>query len=141
MPTAKPRIQVTMKPESYRTVTRLAQLQGRSRSSVLAELVDDLVPVLQRVVVVGEASQHAQADLKAGLLRSVEAAEAQVLPHAARAMAQFDWMVADVLEGLGAAQRPAEPASELPPTPVPVTRGSGLSDDHHANKKRRGKSS
>ena len=131
MPTDLPRVQVTLSKPLFATVTRLAQLQGRSRSAVISELVDEIHPVLQRVVVVLEAAAHAQTDLKTGLRRSYEQAEAEILPHVEKAMAQFDWLTRDTVDKLQASsgqapnRAPPVPPSPSRPTPVPVTRGSG----------------
>ena len=132
MPTSLPRVQVTLSKPLFATVTRLAELQSRSRSAVISELVDEIHPVLQRVVVVLEAAAHAQSDLKTGLRRSYEQAEAEILPHVEKAMAQFDWLTRDTVTrlegGAGQAPRgaPAAPDTSAS-TPVPVTRGSGWS--------------
>jgi phage tail tape-measure protein len=56
MATKTPRIQVTLSQDAYRIVDRLAVVQHSNRSTIIAELVNDLSPVL------------------AGLLETMEAA-------------------------------------------------------------------
>lgn len=93
MPTANPRINVTLPPEQYELVSRLAKMQRRSRSAVLLELLETVLPVLERVAVVGEAAQRAHAQAREGLRESVERAEATILPKLAEALEQADWLL------------------------------------------------
>jgi hypothetical protein len=46
MATKTPRIQVTLSEQAYDLVDELATLQGSSRSRIIAEMVNDLAPVL-----------------------------------------------------------------------------------------------
>ena len=50
MPTSKPRIAITLDPRVYATIERLAQLQGKSRGSVVADLVTSIHEPLMRTV-------------------------------------------------------------------------------------------
>ena len=50
MPTRTPRIQVTLSEDAYRIVTRLAELQRSHRSTIIAEVVNDLAPVLGQLM-------------------------------------------------------------------------------------------
>lgn len=102
MATLKPRINMAVRPELYDVVSRLAKLQRRSRSAVVAELLEQAIPVLERVVVVGEAAQRAHVEAKEQLRSSLEKAEAAVLPHVTAAMEQFDMLLpAPVVQGAG----------------------------------------
>jgi hypothetical protein len=127
MPTMNPRIQVTVKPSQYQLLKRLAKLQGRSMSQVLAELFDQIEPVYERVAVVLQAAVRAQDSMKQGLRNATEEAEAEMRPHVARAMGQLDLLV-ERSEGWQSGLAGSEPASVRDPlrTPEPVTRGSGL---------------
>jgi hypothetical protein len=44
MPTAKPRIQVTLMPATYAQLSSLAKQQSRSRGSIAAEMLNELLP-------------------------------------------------------------------------------------------------
>lgn len=82
-----PRIQVTLSPETYALVSRLADLQRGSKSRIIAELVDEVAPHLQTMLDLLEAASTVRAER-----REQVAADAQTLldlmaPHAAEAQA------------------------------------------------------
>ena len=56
MATKTPRIQVTLSERSYEIVTRLADLQQSNRSRIIAELVNDLAPVMGQLLETMEAA-------------------------------------------------------------------------------------
>jgi hypothetical protein len=47
MPTVKPRIQVTLTPAIYEALTALAKRQSRSRGSIAAEMLNELLPQIE----------------------------------------------------------------------------------------------
>jgi hypothetical protein len=144
MPTRNPRVNVTLPQHHFEVITRLAQLQGRSRSAVIAELLDAAIPVLERVVVVGESAVRAQVVAREELRDSFASAEAAILPHVTAAMDQLDMLLgpgpatdhaprqgwAPPLR-LSANERSEPPRSRRRSSggtaldPRPVTRGSG----------------
>ena len=139
MPTAKPRVNVTLRQEDFDLVSKLAKQQRRSRADLLRDLFETIRPVLERVAVVTEAAQRAQATAKQGLVDSAEKAEAELLPMVQQALGQFDLFVADVQGQAGAKQPPQ--AAPPPRTPVPVITGVRLpTRAPHAPRKRPGKS-
>ena len=125
MATTKPRIQVTLKPSQHQLLQRLAKLQKRSMASVVAELFDEVEPVYERVAVVLEAAIRAQTSAKQGMVDALHAAEAEMAPHVAAAMGQFDLLEqhfgVTAVSGSGRAATGPLPAA----TPASVTRGSG----------------
>ena len=143
MATVKPRINMALRPEHFDVVTRLAKLQGRSRSAVVVELLEQAIPVLERVVVVGEAAQRAQVSAREELRSSLEKAEAAILPHVNAAMGQLDaFLPADPSapssstkaqrDLRASAERSEAPSASSPrtprrkrPSPRLVTRGPG----------------
>lgn len=46
MPTKMPRIQVTLSEDAHRIISRMAHLQRSHRSTIIAEVINDLAPVL-----------------------------------------------------------------------------------------------
>lgn len=130
MATKKPRIQVTLEVSQYELVKRLAKLQARSMSQVLSDLFTEIAPVYERVAVVLQAAKRAQASAHEGFRNAAEKAEAEIAPHLAAAIAQFDIFETRLGvpggSGLGAPSSAsgADPKPAL--TPAPVTRGSGL---------------
>ena len=125
MPTAKPRIQVTLTTAQYELLQRLSKLQHRSMSSIVAELWESIHPVLERVAVVLQAAVRAQDSAKEGLRAATEESERQLRPHVAAALGQLDMLTMD-FEAVAPKADAAERSGAGPPrTPVPVTRGSG----------------
>lgn len=141
MPTANPRVNVTLKPHQYELLSRLGRAQGRSRAAILLELLETVFPVLERVVVAIEGAERAQVLAREGFRESINRAEAAILPHVQAAMGQLDLLVEEaVRNGEGTpdprmgAPRAEESAAGAPPPgrpprgrkdPRPVTRGSG----------------
>lgn len=126
MATNKPRIQVTVSAPVYETISRMAKLQGISRSAIVNDLLETVHPPLMRTVAILEAAQDAPEQVKAGLRGSVEALEAQLVGIAGGLTAQMDWLLeaarnGSTGEGKAGSGRSPGPVS----TPVPVTRGSG----------------
>jgi len=60
MPTAKPRLQVTLRPHTYLLLGRLAKLRKTSKAAIVSEFVEEIAPVLQRVVAVMDKAAEAQ---------------------------------------------------------------------------------
>jgi len=146
MATDKPRINMALRREHYDVVTRLAKVQGRSRSAIVVELLEAAIPTLERVVVVTEAAMRAQTSARDELVASLKKAEAAVMPHVNAALGQLDMLLAiEQPKGSAKAQGSGRAAataraerSEAPavrrrspgsrsrgPDPRPVTRGSG----------------
>lgn len=126
MPTDKPRVNVTLDQAAYDLLSTLARQQKRSRSDMLRDLFETMRPVLERVAVVSEAAQRAQATARQGMIDSAEKAEAELLPMVAKALGQFDMFVADVQAQAEGRQQTASAggaAAAPPPTPVPVITG------------------
>jgi len=93
MATKKPRINVTLEPYRYQLLKRLAELQGVSMSYLLADLLDSVAPVLERVAVAIEAAQQAQESLKPNLVRVAQQAEAELSPMLSEAITQLDMFI------------------------------------------------
>lgn len=114
MPTAKPRIAVTLPQETFEVLARLAALQNRSRGSVVAELLVEITPPLARTVALLEAAFSAPAQIKQGLRNVVEGLHQEMVTASGDGIAQMDML----LERISGMQDDGS-------TPVPVTRGSG----------------
>ena len=115
MPTAKPRVTVTLEQSTHEVIDRLASLQGRTRGAVIADMLDSVAPAIGRTVALLEAAMEAPNDVKRGLRAAVEAAHQEIVGVAGDGAAQLD-MLLDRLS--------AEEAN-----PHVVTRGSGM-DTH-----------
>lgn len=116
MPTVKPRVQVTLEPETHAVIERLAVLQGRTRGAVIADFLDSIVPTLTRTVALIEAAAEAPNTVKQGLREMVEGVHRDLVGAAGDASSQLD-MLLDRIE-----------TERLPDgvNPHVVTRGSGM---------------
>ncbi|MNF74320.1 hypothetical protein D3C85_1059950 [compost metagenome] len=114
MPTLKPRVQVTLEPQTHAVIERLAQLQGRTRGAVIAELLDAVAPALARTVALLEAASDAPRQVKEGLRAVVEGVHNDLVAVSGDMIKQMDWLLGEFNGG-----------PEAGSTPVPVTRGSG----------------
>jgi hypothetical protein len=114
MPTIKPRVQVTLEPQTHEVIERLATLQGRTRGAVIADLIDSVAPALARTVALLEAAAAAPLEIKQGLRQVVDGVHDELVGVAGDTIKQMDWLLGE----LGG-------ASSEGSTPVSVTRGSG----------------
>jgi len=113
MPTKNPRINITVKPERYELLKRLAGFQGTSMSALVAETMEMIYPVMERVCVVLEAAQRAQESSKEGLRESIARAEEELLPLLYQAVGQFDLFVEDASKAVGVQDDSATHAETL----------------------------
>lgn len=126
MPTIKPRIAVTLNPPVYETIACLAALQGRSRGSVVAELLEAVHPPLMRTVALLEAAREAPKAVHAGLLQTIQGLERDLNPQMADALGQMDWLLGEIRRAAaaGGGEAPA-PAAPEGVNPRVLTGGSG----------------
>lgn len=140
MATLKPRHSITFPPNLYQTLSRFAELQGLSLSSVVVGILESIHPPLMRTIALLEAAQEAPESVKAGLRNTVEAMEQDLLRSHGAGMAQLDWLTAQLgseappeREGSpsgegalsGGESRPSGGRSGGRANPRIVTRGSG----------------
>ena len=138
MPTAKPRITITLEPRNHEILSRLSAAGGESMSSLVSQFLELALPSMERLVVVLEQARAAPEEARAGLAAAIERADRTLLPALTAAVDQRDMF----LDSLDVAGRPPGPAAQRPDqaaapprkaqkrgsTPVPVTRGSGRTD-------------
>jgi hypothetical protein len=86
MATNKPRVNLTLEPDHYEILTRLAKVQGTSRARIINELFKEVVPQLESVVVTLEQAKAAAEKLtpeaKARLRAKMQDKEAEALEAA-----------------------------------------------------------
>jgi hypothetical protein len=124
MPTLKPRVQVTLEPSTHEVIERFASLQGRTRGSVIAEMLDSIAPSLARTVALLEAAAEAPNDVKRGLRAAVEGIQSELVGVAGDASSQLDFLMSE-LSGKGA-------------DPHVVTRGSGSGGTRGSGRQKEG---
>jgi len=78
MATSKPRITVTLEPDVYETIRGLAEAQGCTMSGLVSEFLSMVHPVQQRVLRAVRKAQALSVESKAGMVSSLEQAEAQM---------------------------------------------------------------
>lgn len=114
MPTLKPRVNVTLDPQTYGVIDRLAAIQGRSRGSVISDLLDSIAPVMARTVALLEAAAVAPQQVKDGLRSVVDGIHDELVAVSGRSTQQMD----DLFQAFSGGSPDVS-------TPVSVTRGSG----------------
>lgn len=136
MPTKNPRLSVTLTPELSAVLDRLSVLADNSKSSLVAELLAEAVPIFERMITVLEAAHTLKAQASGGM--------AEIGAGLARAQARMETQLGLCLDDLDEGVRPileqAEKvarrgarggavartrATRSVTTPVPVTRGLG----------------
>lgn len=166
MPTKNPRINITVTPERYELLKRLAGFQGTTMAGLVSETMELMYPVMERVCVVLEAASRAQESSKEGLRESIAKAEAELLPLLYQAVDQFDLFVDESAKSIGldfdsegkasdairiamGEEQPSHPSPRMrsvPPGggkeatkagPLRVIRGSGSTDKAKSTKTRR----
>lgn len=79
MPTAKPRITITLTEHQHFVLSKLSGLQRASMSSIVVDLLDTTLPVFERLVGVLDNAASAPQNVLDELRRSAQTAEAQVV--------------------------------------------------------------
>lgn len=90
MATSKPRITITIEPDEYAVLQRMARLRCSSMSRIVTELLHEVLPVLSRVADALEATERAQEGMKVAIRQSSEQAFQDMQPLVARILGQFD---------------------------------------------------
>lgn len=147
MPATNPRISVTVQPSIDALLTRLSELTGQSKSAFVADLLENSMPILERMVIVIDAAKQAQVSLKDQSLKDMEEAEAKLHEVLGVTMDIFDEGTASILKESERIQRrksSAAGADDVPSRarrraaaasqPPYVTRGSGTPTDKKINK-------
>lgn len=138
MPTAKPRIAITLPPHTHEVIRRLSELNGQPMSKIVAELVEAVSDPLMRTVALLEAAAAAPKEIKDGLRGTVQQMERELYGAAGYTLGQMDWLINEMgkppagdAERQGASPAPAAPAggssgrSRREADPHNVIRGSG----------------
>lgn len=93
MATTKPRITITLEPAQHDVLQRLAALQRAPMSRIVSDLLNEVTPTLEKLLITLEAASRAHQDVKANIRRTAEEAEAELQPLAAAALSQLDLFV------------------------------------------------
>jgi uncharacterized membrane protein YccC len=115
MPTAKPRITITLSDDQHRLLSTLGELQGESMSSIVVDLLESVRPPLERLVQVLQAAKDAPENVRKELKKSAEIAEAEHMPLVTSMVGQLDLMLQMVAGSQVRASEPGRPAAKLAP--------------------------
>lgn len=103
MATNRPRITISLDPEQYEILKRLAVLQKAPMAGIVSDLVAEVTPVLARVADSLELAMRAQQGVRANLKRVAEEAEADLKPLTEMARSQFDMFADEIARIVGGA--------------------------------------
>lgn len=132
MPTAKPRITVTLEPRIYDVLHRLSKAGGESMSKIITDFLGVAVPPMERMASLIEQANQAPKNTLDELAASLARAESQIVGGLVKAQGEIDKVSSVLEDALSVPDKPRRGAQRAPqaapkgePTPVPVTRGSG----------------
>jgi hypothetical protein len=91
MPTVKPRITITFPPNLKATISRFAELQGRSFGAVVVDLLETVHDPLMRTLAILDAARDAPEEVKRGLRQAFDDVERDTVKAAGAGIAQMDW--------------------------------------------------
>lgn len=97
MPTANPRLTITLEPTLAAQLRRLSELTGNSQSKLIAELLEGSSVVFDRLIQVLEAAETAKLTLKAKTTQDLEAAQTRVEQQLGLVLEDFDQVTAPLL--------------------------------------------
>ncbi len=147
MPSKNPRLSVVLSPALSSTLAALSEATGESASSLVRGLLEQAHPALVRMLQLVTAAKEAKGQIGAGVGQALDRAVGDLEDAIAVADSRAGRAVRDLVEEAevvqgrrrraGASGARAE-APPLPSTPVPVTRGSGRSEQAKNGGRRRG---
>ena len=123
MATTKPRITITLNHRQYEVLKAISDCSNQPMSAFISELLEESLPVLERMAESFRKIKAAQAEQKKRIADELEQAQAGVEPILEQVLGQFDLFMTRVESAAGAGgdgvrKRPAAPASAAVRTPV-----------------------
>jgi len=107
MPTANPRLTITLEPAVSACLRRLSEVTGNSQSKLIAELLEGSVPVFQRVIATIEAAKLASDEIRGKLASDMQGAQSRIEAQVGIVFDEFDGATAPLLEAVNAVKRRA----------------------------------
>ena len=89
MATTKPRLTITLEPHTHLVVSTLAELQGQSKSKLITDFLDSVVPVLERTARLIQMAQSAQSTVTDDMRKSFEESEQKLSALLSDAMGEM----------------------------------------------------
>ena len=141
MATTKPRITVTLTHRQYDVLRVISECGGQPMSAFISELLEQSLPVLERMGESFRKIKAAQDEQKKRIVEELDQAQAEVEPVLELVLGQFDLFMTRVEAAAGAGgegmrKRPPAPVSAAARTPV-TNRGVTPSPSHPPKRPRR----
>jgi hypothetical protein len=105
MPATNPRLTITLSPSVAAMLRHLSELTGNSQSSMVADLLQESLPIFERMSKVFEAAKVAQTALSTEMAASLGRAQTKLEAQLGLAMEQFDQDATSLLEVAEAVKR------------------------------------
>ena len=121
MPTTKPRITITLTEHQHEVLGRMATLGKGSMSAIVVDLLETMIPVLERVVHAMQVAADAPKEMHKGIIETFERAEQDMLPLYTEAMQQLDKVMP--APGSGARMSTVTAPASRKPRPPASNRG------------------
>lgn len=126
MATTKPRITITLEQEHHAVLKRLADLQGASMSSIVTDLLQEVMPMLERLTQALQAAQKLDKDLRATILQGAQQAEQDLQPIVQAVESQWDMFEVLLTDAVKQSQDRAPDATEATGAGAADTDASGV---------------
>ena len=97
MPAVNPRVSVTLTPAMDAVLKRLSDVSGQSKSSLIAEILEQSQPVFERMALILETAKSATKDAKERMAANLEEAHTQLLHQAGLVDDLFTQQTADLV--------------------------------------------
>nr|WP_238727780.1 ribbon-helix-helix domain-containing protein [Micrococcus luteus] len=97
MPAANPRVSVTLTPSMDAILKRLSDVSGQSKSSIIAEILEQSHPVFERMAAILETAKTATQEAKERMASNLEDAHAKLLEQAGIVGDLFEEQTADLV--------------------------------------------
>jgi hypothetical protein len=134
MPTKRQRVAIVLSDDAYGAIKRLAELQGRPMSRIVADFMDQVAPTISRMCDAIGLAKKAESVLKARFVEATAKAEEDLRPLADLMAERFEELSGE-FEAL--AQRRAGGDADAQRASAPIHRGG--SDGEMSNRRKRKK--
>lgn len=136
MATTKPRITVTLSQRQHDVLRVISECGGSSMSSFVSEILEQSLPVLERMAESFRKIKAAQEEQKKRIVEELDQAQAEVEPVLEQVLGQFDLFMSKVERAAGAvpAGSVATPGTAPAAARTPVT-NRGVTPQHGKSRK------
>ena len=115
-PMKNPRITITLQPKTHAIIKELSRLNDESQSAIVGSMLEQVTPVLERMIAIMQAAEQAKDAVRGRLAGDMEAAQAKVEQSLGIVMEQFGEMEQPFLELFEDIKRRSPKAAATPPT-------------------------